>query len=270
MKIPAIVSTHGMWEQWFWKHDSPTKILKKKLYFHWVLKRAIPQNTIMHALNSAERLDIRNLLPHNRISVIPNAIRVEQDSYTSMQPERMILFLGRLHPKKGIELLIRAFAQAELQPEWQLVIAGPEESPTYAHKLKGEVIRAGLSNRVKFIGPVFGAAKKKLMQKAWVQVLPTYSEGQAMVNLEAAIRGIPSITTWRAGLENWQDGGGLLVEPISDELANSLFQVCNWSLKERNERGKQLRQWVIENYSLETVMPKWEKLYKMLEISNTQ
>ena len=85
-----------------------------------------------------------------------------------------------------------------------------------------------------------------------------------MVNLETALCGVPSITTHQAGLSDWQAGGGLLIDPDAGALADSLIEVCTWSLEERNRRGERLRQWVIENYSLKTLLPRWEKLYRTL------
>jgi glycosyltransferase involved in cell wall biosynthesis len=97
-----------------------------------------------------------------------------------------------------------------------------------------------------------------------VQVLPSYCEGQAMVNLETATCGVPSITTLQAGLPDWEEGGGLLVRPDAEALAASLTQVSHWDIEERNRRGESLRRWVIRNYSYDAIMPKWEKLYRGL------
>lgn len=261
MKIPVVVSVHGMWEKWFWEKDNPLRILKKKLYFNWILQHAISPDVTIHTLNPAEEHDISHLLPHNKIVVIPNAVYIKDHQPISIMPEKVILFLGRLHPKKGVELLIRAFARARLEPSWQLAIAGPWEVPNYIRMLQAEVAKNGLHDQVKFLGPVFGGTKQELICKAWVQVLPTFSEGQAMINLETATYNVPSITTFQAGLYDWQEGGGLLIQPDVEELADKLGQVSRWSLEERNRRGARLRQWVRRNYSFDATMPKWEKLY---------
>jgi glycosyltransferase involved in cell wall biosynthesis len=270
LQIPAVLSVHGMWRRWFWEQDKPLRILKKKLYFNWILQHNISQNVTIHALNPAEHEDIRRLMPDNPIVIIPNFIQAAPHTPLSDKPHRMILYLGRLHPLKGVDLLIRAFSLAQLGTEWKLVIAGPEESPAYARRLKEEVIKAGLSDQVTFVGPVFGAAKTDLILKAWAQVLPTFSEGQTMVNLETALCAVPSITTHQAGLSDWQAGGGLLIEPEVDALTHSLIEVTSWSLEERNRRGAQLRAWVIEHYSPAALLPRWEKLYKSLTTGGTQ
>jgi glycosyltransferase involved in cell wall biosynthesis len=261
MQIPAVLSVHGMWAKWFWEQDNSLKTLKKKLYFERILQHSISPNVMIHALNPVEKEDIGRMLPTNRIAIIPNAIHKENNQPRSVVPEKIILFLGRLNPIKRVELLIRGFAQAELEPTWQLLIAGPEEVPSYVRMLKKEVAKNELEEQVKFIGLVLGKTKNELIRKAWVQVLPSFSEGQAMTNLETATYGVPSITTFQAGLCDWQAGGGLLIQPDVDALTDALVRVCHWSLEERNRQGEQLRQWVIKNYSFDAIMPRWEKLY---------
>jgi glycosyltransferase involved in cell wall biosynthesis len=201
------------------------------------------------------------MLPGNQITIIPNAMHIQHDQPLSAEPEKTVLFLGRLNPIKRVELLIRAFARAQLDSEWQLVIAGPEEVPSYVRMLRSEVAKNQLQEQVKFVGPIFGKAKQELIRKAWIQVLPSFSEGQAMVNMECAVCGVPSIATFQSGLCDWQEGGGLLVQPDVDDLAAKLSQVSHWNLEERNQHGEYLRMWVTKNYSFDAIMPRWEKLY---------
>jgi len=258
---PLILSVHGMWEQWFWKEDNFLRICKKNIYFGFVLRQVISFNTILHAITPIEKKSIHHLFPYNRIELIPNAIYVDKSTSIKIKPEKMILFIGRLHPKKGVELLLYGFSKAKLGQEWRLVIAGPEEDAAYSKMLKDDAVRYGLSEQVNFIGPVYGKEKWELIRKAWVIVVPSFSEVVGMVNLEAASCCIPTITTYPTGLLDWQQGGGLLINPDIDSLANSLIFACGWSLDERIERGEQSRQLVLDNYSWDAVMPQWEKLY---------
>jgi len=268
-KIPSIVSSHAMLEPWYWNKQGLLKKIKKKLYFHLVFQRAITESTIFHAITPIEKDNIHKLLPKQKIVVIPNVIGLDKEniyenSRAIMCPEQMFLFLGRLHPVKGVDLLVNAFYQANLGSKWRLVLAGPESVPLYAKKIKMTVSNLGLSNRVEFVGPVFGAAKLELVRKAWAVVFPSYCEVVGMVNLEAAACMVPSITTFETGLWDWEEGGGMLIHPDVNELANSLLRMTRWSLAERLHSGDKSLNLVANNYSWKAVVPKWEALYLTL------
>ncbi len=135
----------------------------------------------------------------------------------NQKPEKLIVFLGRLHPKKGVDLLIEAFKQAEFEYDWQLVIAGPDFNQTYARELRQLVVDLDLVDQVDFIGPVYGDKKYALLAKAWMVVVPSYSEVVALVNLEAAALQTPTITTTDTGLDDWAEGGGVLINADVDQ-----------------------------------------------------
>ncbi len=266
-QIPVIVSTHGMWENWLWEEQGWLKRLKYKVYFDCVLRDLMWVTANMHAITPVEKTSIRRLLPENPVTIIPNAIRVGELPPLGRPLQKTILFLGRIHPKKGVELLIRAFHQADLPREWQILIVGPEQVPAYAQMLKEEVVRLGLAERVRFAGAVFGEEKLELLRNAWVLVTPSYSEAIAMVNLEAGAAGLPSITTHPTGLADWEQGGGMLISPNVDELAVKLREAVGWSLAERMRRGEQSHRLVLERYSWEAVIPQWVDFYSRLSLS---
>ena len=263
-KIPCVVSSHGMLEPWLWDKQSLLQKYKKKIYFNLVFNPVITENIIFHAITPAEKENLQRLLPTQKMTVIPNAIHLTKDNSEALTPEKIFLFLGRLHPKKGIELLIKAFSRAELSSEWRLVIAGPEAVPQYVEKIKAEVSSLGLSDNVEFTGPVFGEKKQELIRSSWAMATPSYSEVMGMVNLEAAVCKVPSITTFETGLWDWEEGGGILIHPNVDELSDGLLKASRWSLEERLDRGNRSYNLIAKKYSWDTVATQWEALYLTL------
>jgi len=209
-----------------------------------------------------ERDELHALLPGSRIEVIPNAIELPPAGGAQQPRQRTVLFLGRIEPKKGVDILVRAFAAAGLARDWRLDIAGPSWSDSYLAQLKTLVREGGIADRVRFLGPVFGPAKEELLAQAWVMAAPSHSEVVGLVNLEAAARCLPSITTHQTGLWDWEEGGGTLVQPAVQELARALRAASAWSDGERSERGLASRLLVARRYSWAAVMPQWQRLYQ--------
>ncbi len=117
---------------------------------------------------------------------------------------------------------------------------------------------------ISFTGPIFGAEKWQLYRHAWAFCAPSHSETVGLVNLEAAVARVPVVSTHETGLFDWEEGGGLLVHPRAEELAQALAQVLHWSESERNDRGRALRILVEKRYSWKAVGPQWLELYASL------
>jgi len=267
-KIPFIVTSHGMLEPWHWHDKGMMGYWKKIIYWKLVAYPLLKRAAVIHAITPMEQEHLQALFPDNRTHVIPNAVDVHQISleisHVASNPEPVILFLGRIHPQKGIDLLIRAFALSGVTSPWKLIIAGPEEVPEYASKLKDLVEANNLTNRVEFIGPVYGKEKYEWYRRAWVVAVPSHTEVVGMVNLEAGACGTPTITTKPTGLFNWEEGGGALIEPNKKDLANALKAVCSWSESERRRRGVKSLDLVNKYYSLPIIGRQWVDLYSEL------
>ena len=201
------------------------------------------------------------------VSVIPNALIVDTaiDDTMATEPARRFVFLGRLHPVKGVDLLIEAFGNARLDDDWELVIAGPEDVPAYAIQLKARAAKSPRAARIHFTGPIYGPEKISLLRSAWAVVVPSRTEVIGMVNLESASLATPTITTPNTGLDEWSEVGGMLTENNASDLQAAL-QVCAvWSINERMRRGHQIRDHVLQHYSLDSVGHEWLRLYRGAE-----
>jgi glycosyltransferase involved in cell wall biosynthesis len=229
---------------------------------------------LIHAITASERDNLAQLFPGQRLEIIPNAVNLAEidAALASAAPDsavkvegRYLLFLGQLHPKKGVDLLIKAFSQIGQGTDFRLVIAGPDKSPEYTGKLKALARELGLSSpRLIFLGPIYGPGKWQLFRDAWAVCLPSHSETVGMVNLEAAAAATPVVTSHATGLFDWEEGGGLLIQPEVEDLSRGLRQVVSWNEAERFERGRRLRQMIEHRYSQEAVGPLWLDLYSEL------
>ncbi len=268
--INTVLTVHGQLEPWALYQQGVFKKWKKIMYWHLVAKPVLKYASVLQAITISEQRSLRKILPAIADVLLPNAINLdeiptEQSLHGQEGEARVIVFLGRLHPVKGIDILIRAFSHIAVSSDWRLIIAGPEEIPAYASKLKQMVRDPSVASQIEFIGPVYDAVKWQLLASAWVVAVPSHSEVVGVVNLEAASVNTPSITTVQTGLLDWQDGGGLLVEPREYDLRQALLQAMSWSVDERLERGRQSKRLVENCYSLQAVKKKWKQLYNSLE-----
>jgi len=262
LNVPIVLTDHGMLDRWLWSYKGKLQYWKKKLYWNCVAYPAFCHTSVIHAVTPREREFLAELFPRQRIEVIPNAVHLSEidkilsqiggDKNTSR--EQIILFIGRLDPQKGIDILIRAFARTALSTGWRLVIAGPERIHGYLDLLKELAVKEKIADRITFLGEVYGAEKWSLYRKAWVVTAPSNFEAVGLVNLEAAACMTPTITTFETGLSDWQQGGGLLISPDVEMLIEALHKACAWSEKERNDRGVASRRLVADNYCWDVVV----------------
>lgn len=269
-RIPVVLSAHGATSPWALFGQGWIKRLKKHAYWKLFARHLLPPWTALHAITPLEQRHMQQFFGREPKVVIPNAFHQtycptgDLGQVPCLAPRRLV-FLGRLHPVKGVDLLIHAFHQAHLNGEWELLIAGPEEVPSYAKKLK-DIASAGVrAESIRFIGACYGTEKSYLLASAWVVVVPSRTEVMGMVNLEASSAGTPTITTHTTGLVGWADSGGILIEDSLESLRAALEGSSNWSLSERLERGARCQRYVVRKYEMDTVGKKWLRLYSSLK-----
>jgi glycosyltransferase involved in cell wall biosynthesis len=231
--IPYIYYTHGAFEPWAFKH----KYWKKKVYWELVEKGVLSGAAGIVVCNEAETDLLRRLglrTPIRRIPWgvdIPSAgsspVRTKLAAWFPALADRPFwLFLSRLHPKKGLDLLILAFAAlAQEFPDWLLVLAGPDEGG-YRGQLERMVTDQGLEQRILFTGLVTGEAKAALLAHADCFVLPSYSEGFPVVVAEALGYGRPVVITTSCYVPEVAKGeAGLVVSSEMGALATALREM---------------------------------------------
>ena len=264
-RVPFVFTSHGMLEPWLWNQQGWSMNVKKRIYWATLARASICKASVVHAITPLEKQHLARLFPSKNIVVIPNAINVNlADDFKKVQRSKKILFLGRIEPKKGIDILLHAFKMAKLSKDWSVDIVGPVWSESYMALLESIVKNYDLTDRVLFHGPLFGEEKLKLIDSAWVLAAPSHSEVIGLVNLEASVRCLPTITTHETGLYDWEEGGGVLVAPTVDALKHALEIACSWDEQEQLERGAASRSLVLKRYSWNAVAPMWLSLYSSL------
>jgi glycosyltransferase involved in cell wall biosynthesis len=271
---PDIVHTHGLWmlpntyqpkgaALVISPHGMLTPVAlsfspRKKALFRLLFQnRAMASAALYLATAESEYDDIRSFGMPQPVAVIPNGIDLPDiTAETSRVEGGSVLSLGRIHPKKGLESLIRAWAAIEdTFPDWELRIVGPDEVG-HAAELK-QLVRSLELRNVSIEDAVFGAAKTELMAGVDLFVLPSRSENFAMTVAESLALGVPVISTkgapW-AGLET--HGCGWWVDHGPEPLAAALRSAMSRPLEERRAMGKQGRAWMARDYS-------WERVAKM-------
>lgn len=260
-KTPYIVTSHGMLEPLLLKD----KGLKKQVYLKLLLENILKKATYLHAITPSEKENLYKLSKNKNIVEIPNLIHFNSD-VTSLQyqpQEEYLLFLGRFHKIKGIDLLLNAFGQMA-DKNIKLYLVGFKNE--YAATIEELAQKNNLSHRVKFIGKTVGEEKFRLYANAKAFVAPSYSEVIGMVNLEAAMCNTPVITTYNSGINpDWNKNGGLMINPEVSELVKALEEACRWSTEERIDRGLQLSNYVLNQYSWERKGHLWDDFYNSIK-----
>lgn len=187
---PLVLSPRGMLEPWSLQQNA---VLKRVSLALWE-RRNLHAAALLHATAETEARQFRALGLRSPIAVIPNGLDFPPP-LERRAPTRKVLFLSRFHPKKGLDLLLRAWAALGPAREgWELELAGPDENG-YRAVVEGEARRLGLGAEVRFTGPVYGEAKWGLLRSAALLVLPSRSENFGNVVAEALSQGVPVLTT---------------------------------------------------------------------------
>lgn len=248
------------------------KIIYDFVIGRWVIKKA----SAWIAITEDEKKDFLAYgITPDLVQVIPNGIDPEQYQLTEsiaglpagleekIGKSPYILFLGRLNPIKGPDLLINAFIQLASQfPEFHLVIAGSD-----AGMLKELQMLAGGSNvadRIHFSGYVGGDDKVNLLKNAYCLVIPSRREAMSVVVLEAGACGTPVLFTDRCGLKDFAlEKAGVMVEAGEAAIRTGLASMLS-DPKGQQQYAAKLGELVNANYLWSSQASRYQKLYLKL------
>jgi glycosyltransferase involved in cell wall biosynthesis len=220
--VPYIIAPHGMLHPWSLSQSRWKKKLALMLGYRKMLKGA----AAIHALNSDEALHIKSLGLHQTCHTIPNGVFLNEitplpapGSFITHMPELggkpYILFLSRMHYKKGLDRLTDAFAMLAAKVEQlQLVIAGPDDGEQL--RLRERIARHGLTSRVHLVGPLWDKSKYAAMQDAACFCLPSRQEGFSVAITEALAVGVPVVISEACCFNEVADAGAGYVIKLDD------------------------------------------------------
>ncbi|WP_163710550.1 glycosyltransferase [Mangrovibacterium lignilyticum] len=264
LNITVVLSPHGMLEPYILERNP----VKKKIALALYQNRAIKKADFLHVTAESELQQIRILGYDQTAKIIPNGIdisEVHKKPFGIRKKEPFqILFLSRIHPKKGIEHLIKAASHLK-QSNIEIKIVG-EGDLGYTTSLKNLVTQLKLENIVAFPGGVYGDKKWKFYQEADLFVLPTYSENFGIVIAEALATGIPVITTKGAPWEDLERYKcGWWIDLSENNLVNALEDALSKSPKEMNQMGINGQKLVYEKYDIKAVGKAMIKYYESIK-----
>jgi poly(glycerol-phosphate) alpha-glucosyltransferase len=267
--IPYIVSPHGMLDPWALENARWKKRIAAFMFEHRHLRNA----TCLHALCREEAASFRKFGLTNPICVIPNGVSGPAASDPASQltisaihslPETSpyCLFLGRLHPKKGLVPLIQGWKELRSRgSKMNLVIAGWDDGGCEVD-LRKQIDSLELRDCVKLVGPVFGKEKALLMQRASAFVLPSFSEGLPMSVLEAWSYQLPVIMTDECNLsESFSMGAALRIEPTPISIATTVTCFERLSGLGKAELGRLGKELVQQKFQWPTIAEKFAQVY---------
>ena len=263
--VPYVVAPQGMLEPWALGYKSGKKTAYLRLLeFPVVLRSA----RLIQALNSSEAVNLTRLRLGPRVAIVPNGID-EADTMTSRDPadiasfldrfpaardRTVILFLHRVDPKKGLDVLAKAYSQVHPRyPHTHLIVAGPPTGE-FEQIARGYFEAADVAGAVTFTGIIEGALKRGALAAANAFVAPTYSEGFSMAVLEAMAAGLPCVLTEGCNFPEAAAAGAALVTPTGDPVAfAAALETILADADAARAMGTRARQLVLDHYTWDRV-----------------
>jgi len=264
---PYVVSPHGMLEEWALKNSK----WKKRLAYLMFEKQHLANASCLHALCKAEAESIRRLGFSGPICIIPNGVYISSDLHNtkplsesppSVDRRPYILFLGRLHRKKGLIPLIQAWKKlVDSGQRWDLIVAGWDDGG-FESEIQRRISSLGLSDSVHLVGAVFGEEKQRMYLQADGFILPSYSEGLPMTVLEAWSNKVPVLMTEECNLgQAFGLGAALQLDANVDSIYQTLSHFVRLTEFQRNEIGDRGRLLVEQEFQWPIVASKFRQVY---------
>lgn len=266
---PYLVSPHGMLDPWALRNSAWKKWVASLLYEGAHLRGA----ACIHAVSHSEAHSIRAFGLTNPICIIPNGIdlapQIMSTPAAGKDERKRLLYLGRLHPKKNLQNLLRAWHQLKNQGElrareWSLTIAGWSQGG-YQEELQQFCAKSGIDKSVHFVGPLFGLDKESVYRNADAFILPSLSEGLPIVVLEAWSYKIPVLITPECNIpEGFDAEAAIRIGTESETIAGGISQLIAMTDCERQSMGARGRQLVEKKFSRNKIAREMYSVYQWI------
>jgi len=260
---PYLISPHGMLDRWVTSRSRLKKAVARFGYERDSWRRA----TMMHALTGREADDIHFETGRADSLVIPNAGPM---ALTCVQAPRAphMLYIGRIHPKKNVVSLVKAWSQLDPQGGAQLTIAGWGDDASIADL---QAALAAAPPSVEFVGSIFGEAKQRLLESARFTVLPSYCEGLPMSVLEGWAAGAPAIMSGECNLpEGFAAGAALDSGYGIDSISAALHRALNLNAAELSAMVQAALDLAAGPFSSDVITAQWAQSYRQMLMLDPQ
>lgn len=271
--VAKVITIHGLLDKWALNHSKWKKQIVSALF----QKRLLGKADLIQINNRDEEQDVIQYLgyrPKNMV-IIPNGMKVAD--YTNLPekgifrkkhgilPEqKLVLFMGRLNIKKGLDLLLPGFKKIHEQiPSAVLILAGPDDG--YLAETEKFIQENHLENKIKLVGMLTDTVKKEALADADLFVLPSYSEGFSIAVLEAMTSKVPTLVSDRVGFGDYIKSyhAGHLTPLTSEGVAEGLLKILQ-DKTYSNELANQAFKMVIENFDIKVVANQLLEEYKKI------
>lgn len=269
-EIPYVVAPHGMLEPWALSY----KGWKKNLYYKLLDNKLIQSSQAIQATSSLELKNINALNLKNSV-LVPNGIHLKDfkilskaenfyQKFPNIRDKILILFLGRIDPKKGLDLLASAFTEVhERFPNTHLVVAGPDNIG-FLEKAQSYFLQAGCLNAVTFTGMLDGELKSAALAAANLYVAPSYSEGFSMSILEGMASGLPCVITTGCNFpEAAKAQAAHIVDINANAIANALIKCLSYP-EQAKAMGDRARDFIFRNYTWDRIAENLCEVYQAI------
>jgi len=232
--VPYVVAAHGMAEPWALKQ----KAIKKAVYLRLVERTILRNASCLHALTRPEREHLRRIAPRTPIAWVPNGVALEplrnlparsnvERELPRIAGKFTMLFLSRLHVKKGLDMLADALKSSWAnKDDWHLLVAGAEDGA--GDDFAARMNALGLRGRFTMVGHVSGESARRMWAAADAFILPSRSEGFSMSVLESLAARVPAVITTACHFPELAVAeGGIVCEPETASIARALDRLKN-------------------------------------------
>lgn len=265
-KTKVILTPRGMVDPWALKNSA----WKKKIVGHLFEYKNLRTADCMHALCLSEYESMRQFGLNNPIAIMPNGYNLPSNlSFDRNHEKKVMLFVGRIHPKKGIRELLSAIKlvkdeNPELLAKWEFRIAGWDQNG-HIQELMSQSTNLGLDEYVKFIGSVYADKKDEEMRKANAFVLTSFSEGLPMSVLEAWAYKLPVLMTDYCNIpEGFEANAAIRVDTTPESIKAGLISILSMDDAKLNEIGENGYNLVKEKFTWEHIAQQSVDVYKWL------
>lgn len=251
---PVVWSPHGALQRY---QDSRRKVLKAM--WEQACRMLRPEATVLQTTSEEEASESGWRMRCEAL-IVPHGVDVpEVVAHEPATGTLRMMFLGRLHPKKGIEKLLEACALLPPSLAWSLEVVGAGERK-YEHALRARIEALRLGDRVKMCGLVTGEAKRRAFERTDIAVFPSYTENFGMVVPEALAHGVPVIASKGMPWSRVEEVGcGLWVDNDAQTVADAILRMRELPLREMGARG---REWVKQEFSWTAAAAQMIRVYE--------
>lgn len=269
---PYVISPRGMLDKWQLR-QSFAKDLKKSIALFFYERKHLENASCLNALCMEEYFAIRDFGLNNPVAIIPNGVNLpscyshEKGIYQSNEKtKKRLLFLSRIHKKKGLDSLIEAWSLISSKfPDWKLSIAGETKDRDYLDHLQGLVIYYGLENSIEFLGGMFGEDKRNIFIQSDAFILPSFSEGLPMAVLEAWSYRLPALITPYCNLkEGFESNAALEIGTDVTSIAEGISRLFEMNEIDRQSLGENGYNLVKLKFTWDIVSSKTLRLYNWI------